>query len=238
MAERVQAKTEEARRAKEAEHRTRHIFWGSLVLSALIVVQIAYVAQKAGVIGTMQSLLPPVLLWSLVMTGYAFYTLSRIAERRAVDPPPFTDVNTGVFTLPYLTTWLEQERRHAVDTGEAAIVVYLDLVNLERVNSNAGHAVGDIVLKAVAQLVTSNVRSGDIVGRVGGDEFLVIMPGTTIAEARPVAAAVQEAVANYRLDLGKKGMVDFLRCKAGIAAFPAEGETPEDIMAAARERLK
>jgi diguanylate cyclase (GGDEF)-like protein len=227
-----------ARSSDEAEKRTRHIFWGSLVLCALIVVQIAYMSKDpAGLRGAMRSFLPSVLLWSLCMTGYAFYTLSRISRAKPSAVPEFADVATGVFTLPYLASCLNHEHKRAQEAGQSAVVVYLDLMHLERVNQNAGHAVGDIVLKAMAQLIAHSVRSGDVVGRVGGDEFLIVMPETTMRQARPIVQSIKEAIAGYRLDLGKKGVVDFLGCQVGMAVFPAEGDTPDSIVAAARARV-
>jgi len=230
---------EKAKAAEEAEKRIRHIFWGSLLLSTLIVVEAGYIARASGGwIQVLQGFLPPMLLWSIIMTAYAFYTFSRISLSRLRQLAPFTDAVTGVFTLNYLQSYLETARKRAYETNQSAIVGYLDLVNLERVNGSAGHAVGDIVLKAVAQLIAGHLRGGDIVGRVGGDEFLIIMPETTVAEAQPVIESIVEAIRGYRLDLGKKGVVDFLNCKSGLAVFPSDGESPEDIMAAAREHLK
>jgi diguanylate cyclase (GGDEF)-like protein len=122
--------------------------------------------------------------------------------------------------------------------GTSAAVVYADLVHLEQVNQSFGHAVGDIVLKAIAQLVAGHVRRGDILGRVGGDEFLIVMPETTVGEAEVVVKAIRKAIRDYRLELGKRGTVDFLNCKTGVAAFPAEAETPIEIIAVARQKLR
>lgn len=225
--------------SEEAEKKARKLFLGSLVLSVLIVVHIVYLAERGGgLLATISTFLPAVLLWSLAMTGYAFYMLYSIAQQRAARlSKAFTDFSTGVFTLAYLKSCLLQEHKRALEMGTFAAVLYVDMVNLERVNRDFGHAVGDIVLKAVAQVIEANVRRGDTVGRVGGDEFLVIMPETTAEEAQGVVQSIRRIIKAYRLDLGKRGVIDFLDCKTGLAIFPAEGASPEDLVAAAREKL-
>lgn len=224
---------------QEAEERLRSIFWGSVLLSALIVVHHIYLAGRAGgVLATLHGFLPVVLLWSLAVTVYAFYSVWHVSQRRKrVLATAFTDVGTGVFTLGYLKSCLEHERRRALETGASSAVAYVDLVNLDKVNAEFGHAVGDVVLRALAQVIAENVRGGDIVGRVGGDEFLIVMLETESAEAQRVAEGVRICIEDYRLDLGKRGTIEFIGCRVAVADFPAEGETSQDIITAVREKL-
>ncbi|MHC4789138.1 MAG: GGDEF domain-containing protein [Planctomycetota bacterium] len=226
--------------AGQAESKAKKLFLGSLLLSALIVVHIVYLAKQAGGLLTTltQLFLPAVLLWSLVMTAYAFYSLLDIARQRAERlRRNIVDLSTGIFTLDYLRSSLEHERKRALEMGTSAAVAYLDLVNLERVNRSFGHTIGDIVLKGVAQLIGDGIRRGDILGRVGGDEFLIIMPETALEEAGSLVKSIREGIEGYQLDLGKRGAIDFLGCKTGVAAFPEEGHTPEEIIHAASSKL-
>jgi diguanylate cyclase (GGDEF)-like protein len=219
------------------ERKMRRLFWGSLLLSTIVALHFIIAAARGVTAGPLQPLLPAALLWSLVMTGYAFQAVSGLAGERA-RKKGFTDDRTGVFTLDYLKSCLEQERRRARENGGAgAVVLYVDMVRLDRVNRLMGYAVGDIVLKSVAQMIADSCRSGDIVGRVGGDEFLVIMPEASPQEAQEAVARIRQAIEDYELDLGKKGVIDYLSCKAGAARFPQDGETPEQIISVARERL-
>ncbi|MHC4592189.1 MAG: GGDEF domain-containing protein, partial [Planctomycetota bacterium] len=187
--------------SEHAESKAKKLFWGSLLLSVLVIIHVVYLARRTGgVLATVQTVLPAVLLWSLVMTAYAFHSLCAIARRRSERlTRASTDVNTGVFSLDYLKSSLDHERRRATKTGTSTVVAYVDMVNLERANRNFGHTIGDIVLKAAAQLIATGVRRGDIVGRVGGDEFLVIMPETALEEAASVVTAIREAIEGYRL---------------------------------------
>jgi diguanylate cyclase (GGDEF)-like protein len=214
------------------------LFWGSLLLSVLIIVHLLFMARAVGgTLALIRSFLPAVLLWSLVLTAYSFHVMHRAARRSAEKlSRDLTDQSTGVFTLSYLHSCLENERQRADQMGVPAAVAYLDLVNLERVNREFGHTVGDIVLKAAAQLLANNVRSGDVVGRVGGDEFLIIMPETNLQQARRLLRDIRAAIENYELDLGNRGKIDFLSCRVGLAVFPAEGGVQE-IVSVARSKM-
>lgn len=223
------------------ETKARKLFWGSFFLSLLILTHLFFLAQRAGgVLAAIRTTaLPAVLLWSIVVTGYSFYVMQDIASQRGKQiGASFIDSATGVFTLDYLKSCLENERRRVEEIqAGSAIVAYVDMVNLERVNRAFGHAIGDIVLKGLAQQIAGSTRRGDVVGRVGGDEFLIVMPETRPDEAQEVVNAIEEAVKSYRLDLGKKGKIDFVECHVGLAVFPDEGEVPEEVIAAARGRL-
>ena len=219
------------------ERKMRRLFWGSLLLSAIVALHFIIAAARGVTAGPLQPLLPVALLWSLVVTGYAFQAVSALAAERA-RKRSFTDERTGVFTLEYLKSCLDQERKRAKEnSGAGAVVLYVDLLQLERVNRLMGYAVGDIVLKSIAQMIADNSRPGDIVGRVGGDEFLVIMPEASPTAAQEAVAHIRDAIETYELDVGKKGVINYLSCKAGAARFPQDGETPEQIISVARERL-
>lgn len=217
---------------------TRNIFWGLLLLLLLNVLElIRYMEPEMEPGRLARTFLIPLVLGSFVVAAYTFYCYRRLSEREPDEEEANTDPATGAFTMPYINSCLEHEYRRADENGITAAVVYLDMVNLERVNREFGHTVGDIVLKAMADLMARNCRAGDVLGRAGGDEFLLVMPETSLKEARPVMRRIRQAVQEYRLDLNKRGVIDYLDCRCGVAAFPAEGETPQDITVAARENM-
>jgi diguanylate cyclase (GGDEF)-like protein len=222
-----------------AEMKARRMFWGSLLLSLLIVVHTAYQAFASGSgWSRIGMLLPAVLLWSMVVTCYAFHVLYTVAQHRAGQiADPRMDPNTGVFAVDYILSRLLLERGKALENGVPSMVAYVDLVNLEKVNREFGYTVGNIVLRALAQVVADNVRRWDVVGRVGGDEFVIVMPDTSREAAEAVVANLRESIKIYALDLGPRGKVDFVSCKVGLAAFPGEGYEPEEIVATARDRI-
>ena len=111
------------------------------------------------------------------------------------------DAGTEVFTKRYVLDALEREVRQAGRSGNALTVLCLDLDHFKTVNDRWGHEAGDQVLREAAAAVHGSVRSGDIVGRVGGEEFLVVLPGAGLAEALALAERVRAAVAARRTQL-------------------------------------
>jgi diguanylate cyclase (GGDEF)-like protein/PAS domain S-box-containing protein len=102
---------------------------------------------------------------------------------------------TGLWNRERLLAELDRflgERRRRDD--RAGSLLFVDLDGFKAVNDTFGHAAGDELLREVAQAVESRVRYTDAVARIGGDEFAVLLPGTTVAQAEQVAAKIAAAV--------------------------------------------
>jgi diguanylate cyclase (GGDEF)-like protein len=97
----------------------------------------------------------------------------------------------------------------------AAALVYLDLDEFKPVNDRHGHAAGDAVLKAVSAALQREVRASDIVARIGGDEFAVLLWNMTEADARDKAAALEKAIYATPVRWGASTMV--VGASAGVA---------------------
>jgi len=222
------------------EVRMRNIFLGSLLLSALLVLHLVFLARHGPVIGLdtiVRISFPSLLLWSLTMTAYAFASLWAISSgrRATLEHMAVTDQRTGVKSLEYIRYFLQQEYEKGLRSGQLPAILYVDLQNLDVVNRRFGHTVGDIALKGVAQTIERQVRSQDAVGRVAGDEFVVILPETTVSRAESVASAIEKAVGQYRLDLANKGQVDFLGCRVGVIACTREAGFADEIISVAQK---
>lgn len=109
---------------------------------------------------------------------------SRIRMEHELERLALTDELTGVAsrraTLTRLQAEFERLRRHP---GRACTLLALDLDHFKQVNDSYGHAAGDAVLRHVARVAASTVRASDLLGRTGGEEFLVILPETSCDEA-------------------------------------------------------
>ncbi|MCR4295460.1 MAG: GGDEF domain-containing protein [Elusimicrobia bacterium] len=106
-----------------------------------------------------------------------------------------TDGLTGAFTHGYLQEILELEIQRSLTQKTPLSVMMVDIDDFKRINDSHGHLFGDRVIKETAETISANVRSDDILGRYGGDEFVVIMPGADAATAVHVAGRSRAGIA-------------------------------------------
>jgi len=107
------------------------------------------------------------------------------------------DVMLGCFNRRYIVAALEQQKRLADDTGSTLCLAVIDLDHFKRINDEAGHLSGDEVLRTFARIAQQNVREGDVFGRYGGEEFLLVLPETSLLAALNVAERIREQVEHY-----------------------------------------
>jgi diguanylate cyclase (GGDEF)-like protein len=112
------------------------------------------------------------------------------------------DTHTGLYNKRFIINELENISRIAKRSGRAFSIIIIDIDDFKQINDLYGHLAGDEYLKAIAALFTKSLREQDIAGRIGGEEFLIILPETTIEGAFQLAIRirmnVEEFVLNYR----------------------------------------
>ncbi len=221
---------------EQIEVRFRYIFVGSFCLTVLIVVALLLLMREwASMPIFLQVSLPAILLWSLIVTAYSFYAQICISQKmkQTLRQQTFVDEVTGVFNYRYLDLRLAEEAERTRRHGGFTALLYLDLDSFKDVNDKFGHQVGNLVLEQLAHVMSQKTRSCDVFGRIGGDEFLVILPQTDRREGYVLAERLREAVENYALDIEGEQVVDFIRVSIGVAAYPVNGETMENVITAA-----
>lgn len=133
-----------------------------------------------------------------------------------------TDGLTGAFTHGYLQEILELEIQHMMTHKTPLSVMVIDIDDFKRINDSHGHLFGDRVIKETAETISANVRSDDILGRYGGDEFVVIMPGADSETAVHVADRARAGIA-------KNGYLATI--SVGVAtADGGSGESAADLL--------
>ncbi len=138
----------------------------------------------------------------------------RIGELEArIDVDPLTETLNRRGFERALTRSLAYVKRY----GASAALIYLDLDDFKPVNDRHGHAAGDAVLKAIAAELNRRVRASDVVARVGGDEFVVLLWNLSEAEAAAKAAALEAAVYATPVRWGASTMV--VGASAGAACL-------------------
>ncbi len=110
-------------------------------------------------------------------------------------------------------------------------VLCLDLDGFKAANDRFGHAIGDAVLVAVAERLRACVRERDLIFRIGGDEFVILLPDTSAAESTAVAERIIARIAEP-LDLGNTGVLT-IGVSVGSATFPDDGQSPDALLRSA-----
>jgi diguanylate cyclase (GGDEF)-like protein len=111
-------------------------------------------------------------------------------------------------------------------------LVFVDLDRFKPVNDSLGHAVGDLLLRAVARRMQQCVREADTIGRVGGDEFEVLLPTIVDAEQALVVAEKIRQALNQPFEL-TGGYVVSISSSSGVAIYPEDGEDESTLSRAA-----
>jgi diguanylate cyclase (GGDEF)-like protein len=106
-----------------------------------------------------------------------------------------TDELTNLYARRFVFAWLKQQLAKTLRDRKQLSVLMLDIDFFKKINDTFGHVQGDTVLKNVAQTLKHNSRQADIVGRLGGEEFIVLLPDTIQANAVRVAEKIRQAVA-------------------------------------------
>jgi diguanylate cyclase (GGDEF)-like protein len=146
--------------------------------------------------------------------------MSRTERYRKLRSVMMRDGLTSLFNHSTITDRLELEIHRARRQNTSLAAAMLDLDQFKHINDSHGHPVGDRVLKSLARLLTQRVRSTDIVGRYGGEEFLVILPDTPVEGASLLIDELRLAFSKLRLR-GAGGQTFSATFSAGIAGFPA-----------------
>src|SRR5471032_8506 len=187
----------------------------------------------------LQRYIKGVLLASFAMLAGLFLAYRRVQgrERRAqlrIEHLAHFDMMTGLPNRALLADRLAQETARARRGSLGFAVLLFDLDGFKSVNDTWGHAAGDRVLALAAERVRKCVRASDTVGRLGGDEFLAILPETSLDGAIGVATKLREALAEpYALD----NATARLSASIGISLFPDHGLDPEQLQRAADAAL-
>lgn len=165
--------------------------------------------------------------------GFVLAHFERLASqmRKLASVDGLTGAANHNTTVSLLAHALERGRRE----GQPVSFVMLDLDHFKRVNDRHGHAVGDVVLKAVAACARARLRGSDVLGRLGGEEFGLVLPATGAMGARHLAEQVRLAVEALELQ-GDGGQPLRVTLSAGVAEA-ARTDTPETLMHLADKAL-
>lgn len=157
--------------------------------------------------------------------------LKEEAQRLAV-----TDSLTGLFNRRHFHDRVSDALRAATRYDEAMALLLIDLDHFKSVNDAHGHPAGDEVLRAVGSCLSHSARAGDLVARIGGEEFAFLLRKCDSAEVLAAAERVQAELRGLRIEVDSGARLT-ISASIGIALFPRHGESFTEIFAAADAAL-
>ncbi|SDJ17888.1 diguanylate cyclase (GGDEF) domain-containing protein [Lentzea albidocapillata subsp. violacea] len=200
----------------------------------LIVTASVGLGSGIAIIATARPWLSPILLLTVLALHMGLLLPQfRIAAR--------TDSKTGLVDATFWHDVAQREIARARRLVSTVGVLILDLDHFKQINDTYGHLAGDRVLLAVADALKHSVRSYDLVGRFGGEEFAVLLPGVSNGEVRATAERIRFEIASLHIvvldRLGESQVVAGLTASVGAAVYPDTATELSPLLLAADEAL-
>lgn len=194
------------------------------------VAQLATASVTALLLVTWPALVPLVVVLAVAVHNLVLLNQWRLAAR--------TDARTGLLTAETWHQQVESELTRSRQQGIPVALLMIDVDHFKQVNDAHGHAVGDDVLSVLGELLSREVRHGDVVGRLGGEEFGVLLPSAASSAAVGVAERIRAQVHTIRVPLGGGEYLTGVTVSLGVASFPEIREpTVQGLLAAADAAL-
>jgi diguanylate cyclase (GGDEF)-like protein/PAS domain S-box-containing protein len=151
----------------------------------------------------------------------------QLAAHKRIEELAYNDILTGLPNRILLGERIEFALNWSRREGKSFAIFFVDLDRFKQINDSLGHAFGDRVIIHVAERIKACLRQTDTAARLGGDEFLILLHDVDAQGAELTASRIGAAVADqYVLD----GMTFTLSCSIGIALYPADGQTADDLI--------
>jgi len=212
-------------------------------LDRALAAQTARISERTGAQVALAERLRSYVAWLLagsiaVLVGlFAMYRRVHVREREAqarIERLAHFDVVTGLPNRSLLSDRLAQEAARARRGASSFALLAIDLDGFKAVNDTFGHAAGDVVLAEVAVRARACMRASDTIGRIGGDEFLAILPEANAAGAVAVADKLRERLREpYPIPAGTA----HLAASVGVSVFPDHGRDSDALLRAADQAL-
>ena len=208
-----------------------------LLLAGAVAALDAAAVTRLVAAGPLQVLTFLVAISSTLLATFGFFLMNKERSDRLSRTLALFDELTGLPNRRQSLSILNQQVAAARRSGQALTVLMLDIDHFKRVNDQHGHLVGDAALRHVARALASRLRQQDTAGRFGGEEFLCVLPATSITGGVQLADAVRAGVAGLPFAFGS-GRSLSLTLSVGVAALPPGGSSSaQDLISAADAAL-
>ncbi|MEM9225331.1 MAG: diguanylate cyclase, partial [Pseudomonadota bacterium] len=140
------------------------------------------------------------------------------------------DQLTELYNRRYMLNQLEQWMARSAISGPPVSVIAFDIDHFKPINDEYGHETGDLILSEFARRIVQHIRPKDVACRMGGEEFLVILPETNADKALAGAERIRQAIANAPFEIERTGQSISVTVSAGIASDRGAGDTVADLL--------
>ena len=148
-----------------------------------------------------------------------------------------TDALTGLYNRRYMENQTAALVEHAINRGKSLALLALDVDHFKTVNDENGHAVGDRVLQELASRLKQSIRNIDMICRIGGEEFVIVLPNTNAEVAAKIADRMRRSISGTPFNVGAKSGPLTVTVSIGVAAVEGSSDTMEAILKRADEAL-
>ncbi|MES0882635.1 sensor domain-containing diguanylate cyclase [Roseibium sp. SCP14] len=146
------------------------------------------------------------------------------------------DPLTGLFNRRHFIDLLRTSLERSRHNGQPVSLVSIDVDHFKKFNDNHGHDAGDMVLRAVGSVLEETCEGDQVPCRMGGEEFMVLLPDRSTVAATGVAEKLREAVEKIVVRYGEKNLPK-ITISCGVAGYPSHGRLPQDLMKSADDAL-
>jgi diguanylate cyclase (GGDEF)-like protein len=202
--------------------------WTGLTAEAVVFANLL-VGFRAVLAATASDPKPPSFIMLSILSSAVLLALGILLTRSfrdlilQMDEAARRDPLTGLLNTRAFQELAERERARAARTGEPISVAFVDLDHFKQINDGHGHVVGDAVLTAFGEAIVTSVRSVDVVGRVGGDEFAIVLPDTDQFATQAVLQRVRHRIAG-------RTHIPLVTATVGYVTFTSPPDSVEEML--------
>lgn len=163
-------------------------------------------------------------------------SLANLKLRATLRQQSIRDPLTGMFNRRYMEETLEREVLRAARNKESVGVIMLDIDHFKQFNDTFGHQAGDVLLQSLGHFFLSHIRGEDVACRYGGEEFILLLPGSSIEGTRQRAEELREKI--HFMNVTFQGQsLGTITLSLGVSVYPNHGATPETLVQTADQAL-
>ena len=163
-----------------------------------------------------------IILTILGIVSIAFY-FSQIEQQQIA----MFDNLTGAFTRKYIMERFKEELKIAKGNESKCSLLLFDIDKFKNINDTHGHTIGDIILKEFVIAIRKGIRATDLIGRFGGDEFLVVLPTAEKKKAKEIAENIRKLIEEHNIKIEDKAFK--VTSSIGVTTYPVDSMTAEDL---------